>query len=162
LSAVSTLQDSLLDHDVRTSPSISASLWFPGGFSLNESYSPRSSADGFGKEYLNTGSISLSNAFDQGITLSGSMNSSATTISTTQGLGGSAQKMFGDLAQVNLRYQWFRYSMAGSGDINRTKSIALDLMMFVTGSLTFWGSYEHTTETSTNGSTLFTELSWKF
>jgi hypothetical protein len=161
-SAIALLQDSLLDRDLRTSPNITATLMLPGGLTVSDSYSPRSSPEGFGKEYLSTGWISLSNAFRQAITLRGTMNISATTISTTRGYGASLQKMFGDLAQVNFRYQWYHYAIAGSDADNRTKAVALDLLLFLNRSFTLWGSFERTTETSADGSTLFTELSWRF
>jgi hypothetical protein len=161
-SAIAALQDTLLDRELRTSPNVTATLMLPGGLSVSDSYSPRSSPDGFGKEYLSSGWISLSNAFHQAITLRGSMNISATTISTTRGYGATLQKMLGDLAQMSFRYQWYRYEFTGSDEINRTKSIALDLLVFLNRSFTLWGSFERTTETSADGSTLFTELSWRF
>jgi len=161
-STIAQLPDSLVDQQLRTSPDINVNINLPEGFSLRNDYSPLTSNEKFGKEYLNNSSVTWSNFLNEGVTLQGTMNINATAYNATHGFGGSARKSFSDIADFTVRYQWYRYNLVNSAEIDRSKSLSTDLMIFLTRSVTLWGSYEWLTGTYTNGQTILTELSWRF
>lgn len=161
-SSINTLADSLFDRSLRTNPTVSLSLYLPGNVSFFNSYTPRSSDAGYGKEYSNTSSASISNVFASGISLRGTMNVNTGAATTTRGYGASVQKTFWDLGDVSLRYQYYRYEIIQSEQPNTSKSIGIDIMMSALRDFTLWGSIERFLGLGANATNTFVELSWRF
>jgi hypothetical protein len=161
-STIRTLADSLVDGAIRTSPTLSLNFFLPLGLSFYNTYSPRSSNQGLGKEYSNYSSVGISNLFNLGIVLRGSTNINATSSSTTRGYGGSIQKVFLGILDLGIRYQRYRYVVSGVDQKTSTESVATDLMISLTRSMTLWGSVERLHGGSGDGTTILAEISWRF
>jgi hypothetical protein len=160
--AVNMLPDSLLDRKLRTSPSLSATVRLPAGISFYNNYSPRSSEEGFGHEYFNYTSVGMSDLMNQGLTARLSMTLNSTVFTSIRGYGASLQKSVASVAEITLRYQFYRYVAANVNERSTSKSLALDVLLSVMKNLTLWGSVERLTGLGAEGYSVFGELGWKF
>ncbi|MGA2623346.1 MAG: hypothetical protein ABSF91_05780 [Bacteroidota bacterium] len=161
-SSVSAIPDSLIDQNVRTSPNLNVSLYFPGGVSLYNNYSPRSSDEGFGHEYLNYTSFGAYNLLNAGIAARMTMNVNATSFTTTRGYGASVQKSLNNMLDVTVRYQVFTYNMAGLGESSNNQSAAMDVLYIITRNLSVYGSVERIGNLSDRGYSVLAEIDWRF
>ncbi len=161
-STVAGIPDSLLDRTLQTGASVSANLFLPAGVSLSNSYTPRSSEEGFGRDYLDNASISVSNLFQRGITIRGTTTANRTTTTTATGVGGSIQAPIVSMAMVTLRYQAYRYTIRQADQVTQSRSMGADLNVFFGRSLTLWGTVERFTGFGAGGYTVLGEIDWRF
>ena len=161
-SAVRLVPDSLLDTRLQSSPTVSVNFYFPAGISLSSRYTPRTSEQEFGREYLNYTSLGISNILNQGITVRGTYNINTTSYTRTNGYSFSAQKTFALAGDFNLRYQFYRYRFLSLGNTQTSKSFAADMITSLSRSLTFWGTIERTIGFDADATTVAVELSWSF
>jgi hypothetical protein len=154
--------DSMYDRDLRINPTFSVSVYLPYGITMYNTYSPRSSTAGFGKEYQDYSSISISNLFKSEVTLRGSMNISSTLQTKMRGYGASAQTPLFQIADIVLRYQYYRFEFERSKEIQSSSSIGGDLYVSITRNLALTTSVERRTGLSDQGYFLLSELSWRF
>lgn len=162
LAATGPPADSLLDTSLRTSPNAFVGLSLPWHVSLSNSFTPRSSESGWGHEYANNTSISLVNPGGSGMMVRGSMNTNVAALTRSVGYGFTIQKSYSDLGDVSLRYQYYRYRISPSEEVSRSKSVGVDLMLAVSGSVSVWGSAERFLGLDANATTFLGELSWRF
>ena len=160
-SSVTAIPDSLIDQNVRTSPNLNVSLYFPGGLSLYNNYSPRSSDEGFGHEYLNYTSFGAYNLLNAGLAARMTMNINVTAFTTTRGYGASIQKSM-NMLDVTARYQVFTYDMAGLGESSNNQSAAVDVLYMISHNLSLYGSVERIGNLSDRGYSLLAEIDWRF
>lgn len=161
-STVVGIPDSLLDRTLQSGASLSANLFLPGGVSLFNSYTPRSSVDGFGKEYLNNAAVSVSNLFGRGITVRGTTTSNKTAGTRTTGFGGSVQSSILSIVAWTLRYQEYRYAIRQTEQITNSHSLGADLNVFLGRSLAMWGTVERFTGFGAGGYSVIGEIDWRF
>jgi hypothetical protein len=160
--SVQTLPDSFIDNTLRSSLNITGQLFLSGGISLNNTYSPRSADQGFGKEYFNNSTFSMTNVLNSGISFRTTVNLNSTLFASTRGIGVNLQRSFGNLADVSLRYQTYRNEIKQYDDQITTQSYAVDLMSTIIGRLSAWTSLERLTGSGTNSYNIYSELSWSF
>lgn len=161
-SSVAAVPDSMLDYTLRTSPSADLSLTFPAGISLYNTFSARSSAGGFGKEYSNYTSVNAGNLFSQGLSARASFSLNRTLYADMRGIGGSLQKTFAAFLDATIRYQWNRYEYTRWGGVNATNTAGIDLMVFALPSVTLWGSVERLMSAEINTTSLSVDIGWRF
>jgi hypothetical protein len=161
-SSVQSLPDSMLDRTSRGNMNVNLNFYLPYGISFYNTYSPRTSSEGFGKEFSNYSSISFSNLLEQGISARASFNINSTLLSRTRGIGGSLQKTFGRLFDVSARFQTYSYDIKQTNDTRRTQSFGIDCMTLFLERLTVWGSIEWLNGSNTNGYNFFADVSWRF
>ncbi len=154
--------DSLYDRELRINPTFSVSVYLPYGMTMYNTYSPRSSTAGFGKEYQDYSSISISNLFKSEVTLRGSMNISSTLQTKMRGYGASAQTPLFQIGDIVLRYQYYRFEFERSNEIQSSNSIGGDLYVSLTRNLALTTSVERRTGLSDQGYFILSELSWRF
>jgi hypothetical protein len=161
-SSVAAVPDSMLDYTLRTSPSLDLSLSLPAGISLFNTYSARSSAEGFGKEYSDYASVNFGNLFNQGLSARGSFSLNSTIYAKMRGAGGALQRAFGGFLDATVRYQWYRYEYSRWGGTNTTNTAGVDLMVYAVRSVTFWGSVERLMSTDINTTSVSVDIGWRF
>jgi hypothetical protein len=161
-SLVKAIPDSLLDRELRLNPTVSLNVFLPGSISIYDTYSPRPTNNGFGKEYSNNTTIGISNLFRQGIIVRGTMTLNSTTFSSTRGYGINVQKPIANIADVSLRYQFYRSVILQNNNINTRRTIGLDLMISALKDITVWGSFEQLIRPDANAFTVSAEISWRF
>ncbi len=161
-SSVQSLPDSMLDKTSRGNMNVNANFYLPYGISIYNTYSPRTSIEGFGREFSNYSSISISNLFGQGISARTSFNINSTLLSRTFGIGGSLQKTFGSLFDISARFQTYSHNIKQIDETRRTQSFGIDCMTFFLERLTVWGSIEWLNGSNTNGYNVFADVSWRF
>lgn len=161
-SSVSMLADSLLDKSLRSSPTASLSLSLPGNVSFFNNYTPRSSNAGWGKEYSNTSSASVSNILNSGAGIRGTMNVNSGATTTTRGYGASIHKTVMDFCDLTVRYQYYRTAIIQTDQLSRSKSFATDLMLSPWKNFALWGSVERFLGLGADATNVIAELSWSF
>lgn len=161
-SSVRTVPDSLLDNTMNSSINASVNLYLPGRIIISNTLSPRSSEDGFGKEYSNYTSIAVTNLLNEGFTIRGAMTVSATLLTRIHGYAGYIQKTLVGHLDIAARFQTTTNRMLQFNEKASVNTIGLDVISFLVRELTVWLSLERTYGTDTNGYNVFTELSWRF
>ncbi len=139
---IQTVPQEFLDTKLRTTPLFTLRLDAPGGLSASNSYSPRSSDDGFGKEYLNTSSIGWYDRSFTGINYRASYTVNTTLVSRIKGYALSAQRTITTRFNLNLRYQTNRYTLQNFSTTQDTRSLALDLLASLIPNVSLWLSTE--------------------
>jgi hypothetical protein len=161
-SAINLLADSLIDSDLQSNPSFNVNFFLPYSISLYSTYSPRSSRQGFGKEYSHNSSIGISNVGNQEISLRATMNASVSNFGTTRGYGTTVQKHFSQLLDVTFKYQEYRYAISTTDESMSNHSFGLDILFSAFKSITLWGSIERSIGQNIDGYTILSDLSWSF
>ncbi len=160
--AVRDVPDSLLDQQLQANPNMSINLLLPGGISLYNTYTPRTSDDGFGHEYGNYSSIAISNLLEYGINLRGSMNRSTTKWSSNNGYGANVGKSLQGFGEVNLRYETYNYEIHQVAENQQSESMSLELIMSFVPNVLMWGNVERLTGLGADGFQYTGEVSWRF
>lgn len=96
------LPDSLIDTELRTNPSVTATLYPLRGVVLYDTYSPRSGG-GPGREYLNFTSVSIANLPADNMSLNGTWNVNGASFVVSRGYSLSLRWMPGPPGEAGLR-----------------------------------------------------------
>jgi hypothetical protein len=155
------IADTLLDRQSRTNISLFARVVPLRGISLSESFTPRSSVRGFGKEYSNVVNAVLSDVFSSGVLLMASATLNENPLTRSMGLGLSLRRNFLDI-DLGLRYQNNRQTIIQNQTIQLGETFSMDCYTALSSSLTLLGSYESTTSFGTSYRVVFLELNWRF
>jgi hypothetical protein len=158
-SSVRTTPDSLLERQIHSSLNLSGNAYLPMRTVITNTYSPRSSDDGFGREYANYSAISIANMLDQGISARVALNIGATRLTRTRGYTMYVQKSVSRAADISLRYQTQRTRIGQFSEITSNQTIGFDLMLLLFGDVTGWISLERSYGTNADGHSVFAEMS---
>lgn len=160
--AVRLIPDSLMRSELRSGVSLSVNCLLPGGISLYNMYTPRNSTAGrFGTEYANTSSVTFADIFSSGVNLRSSVNLNANQYTKGSGYGASVQRTFGQLLDVNVRFQRSSYRVRQTGGANTSTTIGGDVMVFLTNALNLLFTYDRLNGFGTVTNSVFAELSVK-
>ncbi len=156
------LPDSLKDDQLRASPTFSLRLYAGGGFSAQEQYSPRNTAEGFGTEYSNLFSLGYDNVLESGVALRLTQNLNRSSIAVSTGYGVTARRSFAGSVDAGLRYQYNRYDFDQGPQDERTNVVGADLGVSLPGSLYLMLSAELTSGDLSDYEFFSGSLSWRF
>jgi hypothetical protein len=162
ISTVEEVPDSMKDDRLWVTPSVSLRIYPGGGFSVSEQYSTRSRGEGFGDDYSNLLSVGYENIARSGLGLRATQTLNHTSIAVSTGFGAAVRRMFGDLVEAGLRYQYYRNEYASDLVDDRTDSYGLDLNLPVTSSLYLMLTGELAYGTLQDYRLLNGSLSWRF
>lgn len=160
--SVRLVPDSLLVNTLRSGMMVSINWYIPGGFSVQESYAPRSSMAPFGQEYSNSSALNVVDIFSTGVSLRGSYTTNRNEFTTLAGYGLSAQATIARTVDLTLRYQQNGYTVKQTDQHLRSTSLGGDLMLFLTRSLTFLASYDRRDDYGMTSHVIFAELGFRF
>jgi hypothetical protein len=161
-SSVRSIPDSMLDAQLRTSPNFSINLFFPNGISFENTYSPRSSEQSFGKEYTDHVSAGTTNLFSQLVSIRGMASINVSTYSTTRSYGITISKSFTGFGDIGTRYQHTRITIIRTNEILWSNAIALDATALFLNNFAFTGSVERFINPGYNGFYILSDISWRF
>jgi len=162
LSTLEGIADSLVDTRLWVSPTATIRVASPAGISLQESYSPRSTPEGFGKEYFNSVSVGLYNALGSGVAVRASQTLNRSSIASTTGYGGSLRRSVWQGVDAGVSYQYYRYAFNGRDDASLSRSVTTDLSFPVGPALFVMVSGEFARVTSGKYTLVTGSLSWRF
>ena len=160
--AVRLVPDSLLVNTLRSGMMVSISWYIPGGFTLQDSYAPRSSLGPFGQEYSNSSALNVVDIFSTGVSLRCSYNTSRNEFTMLAGYGLSAQATIARTVDLTLRYQENGYTVKQTDQHLRATSLGGDLMIFLARSLTFLASYDRRNDYGMTSHAVFAEFGFRF
>ncbi len=161
--AVRLVPDSFLVNDLRSGMSVNFNWFLPGGIALFNTYTPRNSDNGsFGSDYSNYSSISFNDVFSTGINLRSNVNLNANQYTNATGYGFSLQKTFGQLVDVNFRYQRNGYTVKQTDQRDNSTTFGADVMVFITSSLSFMATYDRLDGYGTISNSVFAEFGVRF
>ncbi|MBX2990816.1 MAG: hypothetical protein KF749_06555 [Bacteroidetes bacterium] len=154
------IPDSLLRNDVRSGVSISVNILLPGGISLFNTYTPRSSEHAsFGRDYSNYSAINISDVLSSGIGIRTTMNVNANQFTRGTGYGVSIQKTFAQLLDIILRAHRNGYTVKQTDVRSSSSTLGVDVIVFLTRELNFVASYDRLSGYGTVSNSVFAELS---
>jgi hypothetical protein len=160
-SSVRSIPDSLLDRTLRSGVTITVHVTPMRGINFNNTYSPRSSRESFGREYTNISAFYISNVFSSGAQIRGTFSISENEYTHSQGYGINLQRnLFG--VDAVLRYQRTRYRINQVSESTNAETLGADLMVFFARQLSMITSFDSVRGYGMNYYTVFTELSWRF
>jgi hypothetical protein len=162
LSVTAGIADSLLDRTLWASPNLNVNFSPPGGFSLYESFSPRTSASGFAKEFYNSASVGAWNVFGDGTNVRVSWTTNVTKAARTHGYGASADRRLVEFADLTLRWQYYDFIFTGANERSTSRAFGADLAIRLTRAFTLWSTYELASGFSGNYSHTAVDLTWRF
>ncbi len=154
--------DNFLDTRIRTTPYVRLSLNLPGGITAMNSYSPRSSDLGFGKEYLNSSSIGWSDQFYTKIFYRAAYTVNTTALTTVRGLTISAQRPISTMLNLNARFQINHFDLPSLDQVSISRAFALDMLVSLIPQVSFWMSAERNYGMTLPYTSLLAELSYHF
>jgi hypothetical protein len=157
--SIAGIPDSLLDHQIQTTPSVSFTINLPRGVSMTSMYSPRSSANGFGSEYNASSALSAWNLAGSGFSVRGTYTRNLTPFTVLQGYGASLGRSFGRFGDATFRYQGYHYDYRQIDMSYNSSTLGLDGLVAVTSSLSLSGSVERMIGPGMDGYNIFAELS---
>jgi hypothetical protein len=161
LSTIQPLADSLLDHKLRSGATLSLNLYLANGLGIYNSYTPRSFDVGFGKEYTNYSSVYWSNVFSSGMMARGTYTMTSNGFTTSQGYGINLQRNILGV-DLTVRYQQSNYNILQLDESNRSETFGADVMVLLSGRMSWIVSYDGISGYGSRMNSLFTELSWRF
>jgi len=161
-SFIRNVPDSLLDRTARSGVSVGFNVSALQGITLSNIFTPRSSDEGFGKEYANVSSLIFSNVFASGVLLRANVNFTANQYSSTRGMGMSVEKSVFDVLQFSVSYQRSRYTVTSLEETNDNTSYVVDALWFVTRDITLSADYNRFDGFGRVSTTIFGELSYRF
>ncbi len=156
------LPDSLRDDRLWVSPSLSLRVNAGAGVSVQEQYSPRSTPEGFGREYSNVASVGMEDILGSGVAarVTQSLNHSSVAVST--GYAIAARRSVGDAVDAGVRYQTYRNDFGRNAEIGRSGTFGVDVGAALPNSLYLMLGAEISSG-SGPGQRLFSgSLSWRF
>jgi hypothetical protein len=156
------IPDSLRETRLRSGVNSSITIYLPGGVTISNSYSPRTSESRFASVYSNYSSIGFANLFWTGISLHSNVNINANEYSSSNGYGVSLQRNIMELADINIRFQQNAYTLKTYEDKHLSRTIGTDLIMNLTRSLAVMVSYDRLKGYGITSNSIFGELSVRF
>ncbi|MBI3579497.1 MAG: hypothetical protein HY089_08845 [Ignavibacteriales bacterium] len=160
-STVQSVADSLLDHKSRSGATISLNATFGNGLGLYNSFTPRTSDEGFGKDYTNYSSLYWTDFLSTGAMVRGTYTLTANGFTTAQGYGIHLQKNFSGL-DCTIRYQQSRYTTLQFTQSNISQSYGVDFAALLTRQLSLIVTVDALRGYGSAMNAVFTELSWRF
>ncbi|MDL1893540.1 hypothetical protein FBQ87_11730 [Sphingobacteriales bacterium CHB3] len=161
--SVRLIPDSLLRNELRSGVSVSMNILLPGGISLFNTYTPRTSEnESFGSDFSNYSAINFSDILSSGISIRGNMNVNANQYTRGTGYGVSIQKTFAQLLDINLRLHRNGYTVKQTDVRSSSSTLGADVMVFLTRELSFVASYDRLSGYGTVSNSVFAELSMRF
>jgi len=127
VSVLTGLADSLADSRLWVSPTVSLRVYTAGGVSLQENYSPRTTPEGFGREYFNMFSLGHNDVLGSGVSLRGSQTLNRSSIASTTGYGLTLRRAVWTVVDAGMRYQYYRYVFGTGGNSTTSQSVGADL-----------------------------------
>ena len=159
---VQSFPDNFLDTRLRTTPYVRISLNLPGGISAMNSYSPRTSDQGFGKEYMNSSTLGWSDQSFTKIFYRATYTVNTTELTTVRGWTITAQRSISTIFNLDARYQTNRFDLLSFNQRSTTHALALDLLVSAISRVSFWISAERNYGMTMPYTSLFSELSYHF
>jgi hypothetical protein len=161
-SSIRSIPDSLLERSLRSGMNVSFSLFLPGGFSVSNTYAPRTSKSAFGRDYSNNSSIGIANILSTGIGIRSNINVNANDYTDSFGYGFNLQRHFADLLDLTLRYQEYKYTVKQISQRDRSRTFGADLLLTLSRRLGVLASYDRLLGYGADSHSLFTELTVRF
>jgi hypothetical protein len=155
------IPDSLLDSQLRTGISFNVNLSPWKGIGFYNTYTARSSNEGFGKEYSNSSNIYVVNIGGTGVMVRGNYLLNESGLTNTQGYGMAVQRNLVGV-DCSVRFQQYRSDLQQFDIINSSTTIAIDLTAILSSRLTLFGSLEKLQGSGNTSTSLFLELSMRF
>ena len=159
--SVQSLPDSMLDHTLRSGSTLSLNLSLANGLGWYNTYTPRSSDAGFGKDYTNYSSLYWSNAFSSGVTIRATHTLTSNSFTTARGYGVNIQRNILGL-DLSMRYQQSTYDIVQLGESNLGQTYGADIMTLLTSRVSWVMSFDAIRGYGSTMNAVFTELSWRF
>jgi hypothetical protein len=138
------------------------SFYLPGGVSLSNTYSPRTSETRFAKVYSNFSSLGVANVLGSGVSFRSNYNINANEYSNSQGFGLNIQRNFLDMFDLSARYQQNSFSLKSYDDKHISRTYGADLYVILTRELGVMMSYDRLNGYGITSNSLFAELSVRF
>ncbi len=151
-----------VDTRLRTSPMFSVTMNLPRGMSIMNNYAPRTSDEGFGKEYSNNTSMYLMDALGSGVNCRGTFFLNASQYSNVSGYSASLERSVAMSLDVTVRYQRNRTELTSFNQVMRTQALASDILVNFARRMSFWISAERDFGDQLSFTSVFTELSYRF
>lgn len=161
-SLIRTMPDSLLDRTMRGGVSMGIRLFTTRGISFMNTYTPRSSPEGFGNDYSNNSTLMFSNVFSTGLMLRTSVNLSSNQYSSSKGIGVNVEKSIIDAVQLSLSYQHSKYTIKSLEETDDNLSYVIDALWFVSRDVSLSVNYNYLDGFGRISRNVFTELSYRF
>ena len=161
LSSTQSIPDTLLDKKLRSGISFSGGVYFWNGAGINNTFTPRFSDEGFGKEYSNSSSVYLNNFLKTGVMIRMNYLMNENVLTRTQGYGINLQRNILSI-DCGIRYQQNRSDIRQFTLTNTTTTFGVDIGAMISRQITVIGSFDALHGLGSNSKSLFTELSWRF
>ncbi|MDH3252157.1 MAG: hypothetical protein OEM41_05150, partial [Ignavibacteria bacterium] len=161
-SRVRAIPDSLLDMRLRGGASAYLNILLPGGLSLSNTYSPRSSEDGFGEDFSDNVSLIFSDPLSSGLFLRSSANLTNNSFSRSLGYGVDVQRNIAGIVDLGFRYQQYTYDIKQIGEKRESKTVGTNVVISINRNISLYTSYDRLLGDGTNSHSVFTELSIRF
>jgi hypothetical protein len=162
LSFLAGIEDSLVDSRLWVSPTVSLRIATVGGVSLQESYSPRSTPEGFGREYFNNLTIGFTDVLGSGVGVRASQTINRSSIASTTGYGASLRRTVWTTVDAGLGYRYYRAVFDREQDPSSTRSLTADLSFPLGPVLFFMASGEFSHSTAGDYRLFSGSVSWRF
>jgi hypothetical protein len=156
------IPDSLRETRLRSGINSSVTLYFPGGVTVSNSYSPRTSESRFASVYSNYTSVGIADLFGSGVSFRSNMNLNANEYSNSNGYGAGLQRNIMDIADLNVRFQQNTYTLKNYEDKHISRTIGGDLIVNLTRGLSAMMSYDRLDGYGLTSNSIFAELSVRF
>ncbi len=162
-SLVRDVPDSLLDSKLRGGASAQLNITLPGGVSVSNVYSPRSSDNGgFGNDFSDNASIVFADLFRTGVFIRSSAYVNNNTFSRSVGYGGEIQRNFFGMVDIGIRYQEYSNNIKRFEQKNFSKTIGADVVFAFSRMLSLYTSFDRLQGFGSTSNSFYTELSVRF
>jgi hypothetical protein len=161
-SSIRSIPDSLLERNLRGGMNLSVSLFLPGGLSVSNTFTPRTSKGTFGQDYSNNSSAGLADVLSTGVGVRSYVNVNSNDYTNSFGYGLNIQRHFIDLLDLTLRFQEYRYTIKQISQRDRSRTFGADLLVSLTRALGLLASYDRLLGYGADSHTLFAELTVRF
>jgi hypothetical protein len=162
ISTVEEVPDSMRDDRLWVTPSVSLRVYPGGGFNISDQYATRTHGEGFGDDRSNLASLGYDNIARSGVGLRLTQTVNHTSIAVSTGYGATLRRMFGDLVEAGLRYQYYRNDYRNDAIDDRTTSFGADVNLPIGPSLYLMLTGEFARGTVQDYRLLNGSLSWRF
>ncbi len=161
-SAGGAIPDSLRETRLRSGVNTSVTLYLPGGITVSNSYSPRTSESRFASVYSNYISFGIADLLWSGVSFRSNFNLNANEYSNSNGYGVSLQRNIIDIADINIRFQQNTYTLKSYADKHISRTFGSDLIVNLTRNLSAMVSYDRLNGYGLTSNSIFGELSVRF
>lgn len=160
--SIQQVADNLIDLQLRTTPTFSINCSLIHGVYLMNTYSPRTSDLGFGREYMNNSSLRFSDFLGSGILWGASYTLNTTDVSDIRGYSITAQRELFRGTELDFRYDANRYTMQTFNQVTDMQNIAGNLMVQIIQSMSFILGVDHSSGDTNPFISVYTELTYRF